>query len=422
MSLKDWHRVDTAGTPEAEKDSVGEKTVTLPKPEGEAPSIIDLTEGSEDRVTMTLTRSVPFVDLKADYQELAEPINAAIARVLERSDFVLGGAVEEFEAAFAAYCEIDHAVGVDSGLSALELILKAYGIGPGDEVITAANTFISTAFAIELCGARPVLVDMDPDSYNLDPNQVEAAITPATRAIMPVHLYGRPAQMDDIKAIAREHDLWVFEDACQSHGARYRGQRTGALGDAAAFSFYPSKNLGAFGDAGIAVTNDAAIAERLRMLRNLGIGSRNVHELKGSNHRLDTLQAAVLGTKLPHLDEANAARREAASLYGVLLSDLPVSLPTEADESEHIYHLYVIQVDDREGLQRHLASMGVSTGIHYPIPIHLQPAFSDLGYSAGEFPIAERAAHRILSLPMYPKIESQSVAYTADAVRSFLDA
>jgi dTDP-4-amino-4,6-dideoxygalactose transaminase len=420
MSLRNRKGAGTAVASDARLVPVAAETVNPLESEGGAASIIDLTAGSEATVSVTLTRSVPFVDLHADYVELAEPIDAAIARVLERSDFVLGGAVEEFETAFAAYCEVDHAVGVDCGLSALELILRAYGIGPGDEVITAANSFIATAFAIDLCGARPVLVDIDPDSYNLDPSQVEAAITPATRAIMPVHLYGRPAEMDSITSIAREHDLWVFEDACQAHGARYRGRRTGGLGDAAAFSFYPSKNLGAFGDAGMVVTHDPAIAERIRMLRNLGTRSRYVHEIKGSNHRMDTLQAAILEAKLPHLDEANAARRAAASLYGALLTDLPLSLPAEAQDSEHSYHLYVIQVDDRDGLQRHLEGVGVATGIHYPTPIHLQPAFRDLGYSVGDFPVAEASACRILSLPMYPKIEARSIAYTAYGVRSFL--
>jgi len=420
MSLEQTH--DVRATRASDTPTVPDtaEITADPQPEGGAASIIDLTDGAEATVTVTLARSVPFVDLHADYEALAEQIDAAIAGVLERSDFVLGSAVEEFEGSFAAYCEVDHAVGVDSGLSALELILKAYGIGPGDEVITPANTFISTAFAIDLCGARPVLVDIDPVSQNIDPGQVEAAITPATRAIMPVHLYGRPADMDAINSIAREHDLWVFEDACQAHGARYRGRRAGGLGDAAAFSFYPSKNLGAFGDGGMVVTRTPETAERIRMLRNLGTRSRNFHEIKGSNHRLDTLQAAILEAKLPHLDEANTARRAAASLYRALLNDLPLSLPAEAGDSEHSYHLFVIEVDDRDGLQRHLDGAGVATGIHYPTPIHLQPAFQDLGYSASDFPNAERSSRRILSLPMYPAIDAQSVAYTADAVRSFL--
>jgi dTDP-4-amino-4,6-dideoxygalactose transaminase len=420
MSLQ--HRTDerTVLASETETAPGAGEVVTAPEPESGEKLVIDLTERAGAAVTVTLTRTVPFVDLHADYRALAEPIDAAIAGVLERSDFVLGGAVEEFEAAFAAYCDVGHAVGVDCGLSALELILKAYGIGPGDEVITAANTFIATAFAIDLCGARPVFVDIGPDTYNIDPDQIEAAITPATRAIIPVHLYGRPADMDAITSIARKHDLRVFEDACQAHGARYRGRRTGGLSDAAAFSFYPSKNLGAFGDAGMVVTDDPAIEERLRVLRNLGITSRHVHEFKGSNHRLDTFQAAILEAKLPHLDEANAARRTAAALYGQALTDLPVSLPSEAVDSDHVYHLYVIQVDDRDGLQRHLEREGVATGIHYPTPIHLQPAFRELGYSAGDFPVAESSARRILSLPMYPKIGPESVAYTADVVRSYL--
>lgn len=363
--------------------------------------------------------NIPFVDLQAEYQTIKEPINTAITGVLNRSDYILGQSVKDFEAAFAEYCEADYAVGVDSGYSALELILKAYGIGPGDEVITAANTFIATALAISNCGARPVLVDIDPHTYNLDPTKVEAAITPATRAILPVHLYGQPADMDPILAIAQKHDLRVIEDACQAHGARYKGRRTGSLGDAAAFSFYPSKNLGAYGDGGIIVTNDAHIADQARLLRNLGQPAKYQHQIKGYNHRLDTMQAAILCVKLPHLDAGNAARRRAAATYNELLADLPLVTPQAAAEAEHVYHLYVIQVPDREALQAHLNEAGIATGIHYPIPIHLQPAYAELVHKPGDFPVTEQCAGQILSLPMYPHIAHEAIEYTANLIKAF---
>lgn len=366
---------------------------------------------------------VPFVDLQSEYQSIKEQVDGAIAGVLDRSDFILGQTVSDFEKAFAEYCEAEYAVGVDSGFSALELILRAYDIGAGDEVITAANTFIATALAISNCGARPVLVDADPDTFNLDPVQVEKAITPATKAILPVHLYGQPADMDPILALAQKHDLRVIEDACQAHGARYKGRRTGSLGDAAAFSFYPSKNLGAYGDGGIVVTDDAETAERVRLLRNLGQSVKYHHAIKGFNHRLDTLQATVLCTKLPRLDEANGSRREAAEVYNRLLADLPLNTPQEAPWAEHVYHLYVVEVaeEQREALQAYLAECGVATGIHYPIPIHLQPAYEELGYEAGAFPVTERFAERILSLPMYQGIPAEAVTYAADCIAAFFD-
>lgn len=363
--------------------------------------------------------NIPFVDLQAEYQTIKDPINTAITGVLNRSDYVLGQAVRDFEAAFADYCQAAHAVGVDSGYSALELILKAYGVGPGDEVITAANTFIATALAISNCGAHPVFVDMDPQTYNLDPTKLEAAITPATRAIIPVHLYGQPADMDPIMAIARKHGLRVIEDACQAHGARYKGRRTGSLGDAAAFSFYPSKNLGAYGDGGMIVTNDQHVAEQARLLRNLGQPAKYQHQVKGYNHRLDTMQAAILCVKLPHLDAGNTARRDAAAAYNELLADSPVVTPEAATWAEHVYHLYVIRVNDREALQAQLNEAGVATGIHYPIPIHLQPAYAELNHKPGDFPVTEKYAAQILSLPMYPGISQEAVEYTANLIKAF---
>lgn len=366
-----------------------------------------------------MNMNVSFVDLQSEYQGIKDEIDAAIAAVLNRGDYVLGKSVNDFETAFADYCEADFAVGVDTGLSALELILRAYDIGPGDEVITAANTFIATALAISNCGACPVLVDVEPESYNLDPVLVETAVTPTTRAIIPVHLYGQPADMDPILTIARQHGLKVIEDACQAHGARYKGQRTGSLGDAAAFSFYPSKNLGAYGDGGMVVTRDAHVADQVRLLRNLGQPVRYQHQIKGYNHRLDTIQAAILCAKLPHLDKANAARRRAAAAYNQLLADLPVCAPPETAWAEHVYHLYVIRVTDRGALTAYLNEAGIATGIHYPIPIHLQPAYAELNHKLGDFPVTEQYAGQILSLPMYPDICQEAIEHTAHAIRAF---
>jgi dTDP-4-amino-4,6-dideoxygalactose transaminase len=362
-------------------------------------------------------KSVPFLDLKQQYQAIKGDINTAIDAVLERGDFILGKAVGEFEQAFADYCEVPHAVGVDSGYSAIELILRAYGIGPGDEVITAANTFISTVFPVANCGARTVMVEIDPDIYNIDPAKIEAAITPATKAIIVVHLYGQPADVDPVLEIARRHNLVVIEDACQAHGARYKGRRTGSLGHAAAFSFYPGKNLGAYGDGGALVTRDPEIAERARLLRNLGQPTKNHHTMKGFNFRLDTMQAAILGVKLPHLDAWNASRRRAAAHYDRLLGDLPVVAPPLASNVEHVYHLYVIRVQNREELAQHLNDAGVATGIHYPTPIHLQPAFQDLGYQRGDFPITEAYADQILSLPMFPELQEDQITYVAEVIK-----
>jgi dTDP-4-amino-4,6-dideoxygalactose transaminase len=365
--------------------------------------------------------NIPFIDLKAQYRTIEEDVNAAIYGVLQRADFVLGHEVVKFEEEFADYCQAAYAIGVDSGYSALELILRAYEIGPGDEVITAANTFVATALAVSNCGARPVLVDVDPHTYNLDPDKLEAAITPATRAIMPVHLYGQPAEMDSIQEIARRHDLLVIEDSAQGHGAYYKGRRTGCLGDTAGFSFYPGKNLGAYGDGGAVVTNDPVVAERIRLLRNLGQRAKYDHQVKGFNRRLDTLQAAVLRTKLPHLDGWNAARRRVAGEYDRLLANFPVITPRTLSRAQHTYHLYVIRVRDRDGLQSHLKQAGVATGIHYPVPIHLQAAYRDLGYKRGDFPITETLADEILSLPIYAELSFEAVNAIVAAMADYLD-
>ncbi len=365
---------------------------------------------------------IPFVDLRAQYRQIQNEVDPAVLAVMQRGDFILGGAVTEFEKAFAAYCGARYCIGVDSGYSALELIIRAYDIGPGDEVITAANTFIATTLGISNAGATPVLVDCDPETYNIDVNKIEAAITPRTKAIMPVHLYGQPADMDAIRAIARKHNLYVFEDAAQASGARYKGRMAGSLGDAAAFSFYPGKNLGAYGDGGAVTTNDADIAEKIRLLRNIGQKVKYFHEIKGFNNRLDTMQAAVLGVKLPYLNDWNASRRRAAATYADLLVDLPIITPTTADYAEHIFHLYVVRVSDREALMEHLKKAGIATGLHYPIPIHLQPAYAELGYKRGDFPITEAYAETIVSLPIFPELDDEKVAYVANAIHEYMAA
>jgi dTDP-4-amino-4,6-dideoxygalactose transaminase len=364
---------------------------------------------------------IPFVDLRSQYRQIQKEVDPAVLAVMQRGDFVLGGAVADFERAFAEYCGVQYCVGVDSGYSALELIIRAYEIGPGDEVITAANTFIATTLAISNTGATPVLVDCDPETYNIDASKIEAAITSRTKAIMPVHLYGQTADMDAINAIARKHGLLVFEDAAQASGARYKGRRAGGLGDAAAFSFYPGKNLGAYGDGGAVTTNDARIAEKVKLLRNIGQKVKYYHEVKGFNHRLDTIQAAVLTIKLPHLDDWNASRRRAAATYADLLADLPIVNPTTAGYAEHIFHLYVVRVANREALMSHLKEKGIATGLHYPIPIHLQPAYAELGYKHGDFPVTESYAETIVSLPIFPELDDEKVAYVVDAIREFME-
>jgi dTDP-4-amino-4,6-dideoxygalactose transaminase len=364
--------------------------------------------------------NVPFVDLRAQYQPLAGELQRAITAVLQRGDFVLGREVGLFEEEFAAYCEAGYAVGVDSGTSALKLALRAFEVGPGDEVITSANTFIATVSAIADTGARPVLIDIDPQTYNIDITRIEEAITERTKAIIPVHLYGHPADMDPVLEIARQHGLVAIEDACQAHGARYKGRRVGSLGHAAAFSFYPAKNLGAYGDGGMVVTSDARMADSLRMLRNHGQREKYHHPLRGYNHRLDTIQAAVLRIKLKHLDGWNTARRQHAHRYDELLGHSAVVCPAEADYAESAYHLYVIRVEDRDGSRAYLQEKGIATGIHYPIPIHLQPACRDLGYEPGTFPLTEQYAEQILSLPMYAELAPGRIEYVAEAIRGFV--
>jgi dTDP-4-amino-4,6-dideoxygalactose transaminase len=356
---------------------------------------------------------IPFVDLQAQYQTIAPEISQAIQSTLERGDFILGEDVRRFEEEFATFIGTAHAIGVGSGLSALELALKAHGIGPGDEVITAANTFVATVLAILAVGARPVLVDADPETYNIDPAAIDAAITSRTRGIIPVHLYGQPADLQEIQAIAQKHHLVVIEDAAQAHGAFYDGRRAGSWGHTAAFSFYPAKNLGAYGDGGMVVTNDKTIADKIARLRNYGQRVKYEHTEPGTNSRLDTIQAAVLRVKLRHLDRWNGDRAKHAAAYDSLLADGPFGLPKIAQKRTHIFHLYVIQLDNRNRVQDFLTSRGIGTGIHYPIPIHMQEACASLGYRRGDFPVTENSASRILSLPMYAEMTGAQREYVA---------
>lgn len=368
---------------------------------------------------MSMPLEVPLVDLSAQYRSIASEIDQAISAVLHGADFILGRDVRLFEQKFATYCEAAYAVGVDSGTSALELALRAFGVGSGDEVITVANSYIASALAISHTGATPVLVDADPQTYTINVSAIEGVISPRTRAIIPVHLYGQPADMDPILQIARNQGLFVLEDACQAHGATYKGRRVGSLGHAAAFSFYPGKNLGAYGDAGAVVTNDESLARMLEQLRNYGQIQKYQHLVKGYNRRLDTLQAAVLRAKLAHLDAWNAARRRHAATYNACLADTRVLTPCEAPYGSSVWHLYVIETTRRDELKTHLGMRGISAGIHYPLPIHLQPAYADLGYKRGDFPVAERCAQQCLSLPMYAELTAATIDYVADSVRAF---
>lgn len=360
---------------------------------------------------------IPFVDLRQQYLEIKTDIDAAIGRVLDTGQFVLGPEVEAFEREFAQACAADSGIAMNSGTSALHLALMAAGIGPGDEVITVPFTFVATTAAIGYTGATPVFVDIDPDTFTIDVTKIEAAITSRTKAILPVHLYGHPADMDPIVAIAARRGLVVIEDACQAHGALYKGRPVGALGDAGCFSFYPGKNLGAYGEGGIVVTNRADLTRDLRMLRDWGQDRKYHHVMKGYNYRMEGLQGAILRVKLRRLSEWTDARRAHASAYGRLLADSGVRTPKEADFARHVYHVYAVRTSDRASLERTLHAHGVSTGIHYPVPVHLQPAYADLGHRAGDFPESERAAAEVLSLPMYPELAHTQIEQVTAAVK-----
>lgn len=368
---------------------------------------------------------VPFVDLRAQDAPIRAEIETEIRRVIDEAAFVLGPAVGRFEQAFAAFLGVRHVVGVANGTDALYLALAGLGVGAGDEVIVPANTFVATAEAVVHTGARPVLVDADPRTCTIDPNAIRAALTPRVRAIMPVHLYGRAADLAPILEIADRHGLDVLEDAAQAQGAIYRDRRVGGWGRAAGFSFYPAKNLGAYGDAGAVVTNDDRVATTVRKLGNHGGLEKYRHDLPGHTSRLDSLQAAVLSVKLPHLDRWTRLRRETAERYDHLLADTPgIVTPAAAEAGAHVYHLYVIQVTrgSRDELQAYLATHGIETSIHYPQPLHLTPALSRLGYRRGAFPVAERLAESVLSLPMYPGLGAEQVDLVVERIREYMRA
>ena len=360
---------------------------------------------------------VPYLDLKAQYQSIKPEIDAAIARVLESCQFVLGPEVAAFEQDFAAYCGTTECIALNSGTSALHLALLAAGVGPGDEVVTVPFTFVASVAAVTYTGARPVLVDIDPRSFTMDPAAVQAAITPRTKAILPVHLYGQSADMDPIMEVARRHRLVVIEDAAQAHGARYKGRPVGSIGDMGCFSFYPGKNLGAYGEGGAVTTSNPEYARTIRMLRDWGQDRKYHHQLRGFNYRMEGFQGAILRVKLRHLERWTEARRKVVNLYNELLADSGVEAPAEMPWGRHVYHVYTLRADDRDGLQASLLAEGIQTGIHYPVPAHLQPAYADLGYGRGAFPHAETAAEQVLSLPLYPELSAQSVAEVAGAVK-----
>ena len=360
---------------------------------------------------------IPFLDLKAQYRAIKSDIDAAIHRVLDSGQYVLGEEVENFEREFAAFSGADHGIAVNTGTSALHLALLAAGVGQDDEVVTVPFTFVATVAAIRYTGARPVFVDVDPVTFTMDVNQLEKAITPKTKAIVPVHLYGHPADMDAILEIAERHGVKVIEDACQAHGAIYKGRRVGGLGHAGCFSFYPGKNLGAYGEGGMVTTNDPAMQKTMRMLRDWGQEKKYYHVLKGFNYRMEGFQGAILRVKLRHLAAWTEARQVRAAAYDRLLAgNEVVEAPRPPANGKHVYHIYAVRTADRATLMRALQSHGIGTGIHYPIPVHLQEAHEDLGYRKGDFPESERAADQVLSLPMFPELALTDVEVVAAAI------
>jgi len=361
-------------------------------------------------------KQVPYFDLKEQYAELRDEIRDALDRVCQNAAFILGEEVERFERAFAEYCGVRHCVALNSGTSALHLALISAGIGPGDEVITASNTFIATAEAIKYTGAKPIFVDIDSATANIDANEIEKAISEQTRAIIPVHLYGRPADLDEITKIAVRHRLLVIEDACQAHGAKFNGKRVGGFGHAAAFSFYPGKNLGAYGEGGALTTNDDEVAKLVRSLRSHGESTRYFHKYVGYNYRMDGFQAAVLNVKMKHLDDWTAKRQARASLYRELLSATNLEIPQDSPEVECVYHLFVVYAENRDRVREELEKRRIQTAIHYPKPIHLQEAFADLGVGPGSLPHTERACERVLSMPLFPEISEDQVRYVASSL------
>jgi len=365
---------------------------------------------------------VPFLDLKAQYESIREEIHVALNEVLDSAAFAGGPFVARFEKEFADFCGCRHAIGVGSGTDALWLALLALGVGAGDEVITVPNTFIATAEAISFSGARPVFVDIEEQTYNMNPALLESAITPRTKAIIPVHLFGQTADMDPIMDIARRHRLYVIEDACQAHGAEYKGKKAGSIGDAGCFSFYPGKNLGAYGEAGAVVTGNDALATKIKILRDHGQPQKYYHDLVGWNARMDGIQGAVLSVKLRYLSAWNEARRRNAQSYNDLLAGVAgVIVPREADRCEHVYHIYAIRVPNRDLLIERLAQRDIHCGIHYPVPLHLQKAYESLGLKKGSFPIAEKCASEFVSLPMFPELTEAQIEYVVSEIKGIID-
>ena len=362
---------------------------------------------------------IPLVNLSLQYQQLAPEIEPKLIEIMKKGAFVLGEEVSLFEKEFAKFCETHYAIGVGSGTEAIQLALLAGGIKSGDEVITAANTFIATVGAIYWSGAKPVLVDVDEKNYNIDLNLIERAITPKTKAIVPVHLFGQPVDMDKLMNIAKKHNLLVIEDACQAHGATWRGKKVGSSGKIGAFSFYPAKNLGAYGDGGMIVTNDKKIADEIRMLRDHGQQQKYFHQIKGFNSRLDNIQAAILRIKLRHLNEWNRLRNEHAKLYTELLKDTSLITPYVEPSAYHVFHLYVVRSKKRDQLREFLKERGIGTGIHYPIPIHLSGAYKDLGYKKGDFPVTEQISQEFISLPMFPELKKEDIHYITNSIKKF---
>ena len=374
---------------------------------------------------------VPFLDLKAQYKQIEQEVIPMITEAMKNGQFIGGPQVTGFENEFAEFCETDHCVGVNSGTDALRFALMAVGIDNGDEVITVPNTFIATTEAISQVGARPVFVDIDPETCNMDPNKLndylkfrnpQSAIRNRVRAVIPVHLYGQPADMDPIIEIAQKEGIVAIEDACQAHGAKYKNRKAGSIGTAGCFSFYPGKNLGAFGEGGAIVTQDKNIADKAIMIRDHGQSKKYYHDIEGYNGRLDAIQAGVLRIKLKRLKGWNNSRRENAQYYDELLSKMPgITLTAAADYALSVYHLYVIQVNDRDGLQEFLDAKGIATGLHYPLPLHLQKAYAHLGYKKGDFPVTENIADRLLSLPMFPELSKQQIEYVVQSIEEFLN-
>jgi len=384
--------------------------------------------------------NIPFLDLKAQFREIEHEVLPMVKEAMENAAFIGGPQVSGFEAEFASFCESKYCVGVNSGTDALRFALLAAGVGPGDAVITVPHTFIATTEAISQVGAKPVFVDIDPKTYNMDPNKLEdylskrfkgnasglqpsaSSIEPRPKAVLPVHIYGQPADMDAIAAVAKKHNLLVIEDACQAHGALYKGKKAGSMGVAGCFSFYPGKNLGAYGEGGAVVTQSEEMANKMRMIRDHGQAKKYFHDMEGYNGRLDAIQAGVLRIKLRRLETWNEARRRNAKHYNELLSTVKgVTVPLEANGSRHVYHLYVILVDDRDGLQKYLNDKGIGTGLHYPVPLHLQKAYSHNGHKEGEFPVTESVAKRLLSLPMFPELTKAQIEYVAQSIKEFMN-